>query len=136
MAHCVLMHIVQPGQERLLKSNSGFPILKPNLLSLGIIQSIHRSRCLRVQMRNKFPQILRLRGFSDEVIVIGKYGPGLKVPRIAGGQFKERFGKQLKTFRRMEVWKLFVCSRSDHEYARVGKLVKRAVRPVAALLQG
>jgi hypothetical protein len=92
------MHVIQPSQRRLLKSNPSFPELKPNLPSHSIIQAIHCGRCLRMQMRNKFPEILRLPGFSDEVVVIGKYSPGLQVPRILGCQFKQRFGKKLETF--------------------------------------
>jgi hypothetical protein len=98
MADSVLMHIIQPGQKRLLKRNPSFPILKPNLPSHSTIQAIHRGRCLRMQMRNKLFQILRLPGFSDEVVVIGKNGPSLQVPRKSACQFKKRFGKQLETF--------------------------------------
>ena len=82
------MYVIQAGEVAFLKGQSCLPEIVPHLATFRVIQFIDPARRALMKLGQESAQRLRAilsigRRMTDKVIVVGKNGPGFKLPSIA-----------------------------------------------------
>ena len=83
-----------------------------------------------MKFSNEISQSLRFFRLTDEMIMVGKNGPGLEFPSVMPCKLKEESGEQRKRGSRLEKWGFLIGAGGNHVHAGFGNSVNRAVRPV------
>jgi len=76
-----------------MEGNLGIPILKPHLSPRLALPKIDFPRADPMEFLRKATKRLRPRGFTHEMVMIGKDSPGLESPAVSFGEIEKQIGQ-------------------------------------------
>jgi hypothetical protein len=132
VAHWVLVNVIQARQVRALVGETAFPIVMPDLSRASTVKTVNPGGGLGVQFAENVRQISgAICGWavSNEVIVIGKNGPGFQVPSGFCEEFQEAALQDGAAVGAAEVMRFPVGAGRDKVGAGFGELVGGGVGP-------
>ena len=128
--HGILMNVIAPREIRFLESQFRVTEVEPDLAAFRPVEPVQATRGVGVEVREEPAEVGRVgKTARDEVIVIGEYSPGFKLPVILVRQRHKPVLEQIKPGFVSEQPLLVKGAGSDEIHCVVVELVNRRVRP-------